>query len=261
MTVKSAERALQVLELLTSRERALTFSEIGEPLGIPLSSLHGLLQTLTTRGWIEYRETTRRYALGLRTLEAGNAYSRSFPLPERALPIMTALRDKVDETVQLAVLDGRHNVYVAKVDGSHALALASEVGRRIPAHATGLGKAMLAGLSPRQLKNLLGGVQLERFTAHTITDLPTLQHHLTEVRRHGYAFDIEEYSIGVQCVAAPIRDSNGQTVAGMSLSVPTVRLDRTRRETALRLLRAAAGQLSATLGFPQADQDRTVPVA
>ncbi|MGH3500645.1 MAG: IclR family transcriptional regulator [Nocardioidaceae bacterium] len=251
--VKSAERALQVLDLFTARERALTFTEIGEVLDIPPSSLHGLLRTLVSRGWADYSETTRRYALGIRALEAGNAYTRSFGLPDRARPYMEEIRDEIDETVQLAVLDGRYNVYVAKVDGGHALTLASEVGRRLPAHATGLGKVLLASLPPQRLADLLGDVRLERFTGNTIADLPTLRRYFAEVRRRGFALDNEEYSIGVRCVAAPVQDSGGQTVAAMSVSVPTPRFDRRRREVALRLLLEGTDRLSAALGYTRAD--------
>lgn len=260
MTVKSAERALQVLDLLTARERALTFTEIGVALEVPVSSLHGLMRTLVACGWVEYGGLTREYALGIRALEAGNAYTRSFGLPDRARPFMTRITDEIDETVQLAVLDGRHNVYVAKVDGGHALRLASEVGRRLPAHATGLGKVLLASLEPRQVTELLGAVSLERYTDNTMAALPALRRYLAEVRRRGYAMDDEEYSVGVRCVAAPVRDSDGRTVAAMSVSVPTARFDRRRRREALRLLLEATGELSAALGYSHPD-DRERPAS
>lgn len=251
MAVKSAERALRVLDLLTARERALTFTEIGAALDVPASSLHGLLRTLVECGWVEYTEATRAYALGIRALEAGNAYTRSFGLPDRALTFMARIRDEIDETVQLAVLDGRYNVYVGKVDGGHALRLASEVGRRLPAHATGLGKVLLASLEPRQVTELLSAVRLERYTDNTLADLPSLRRYLAEVRRRGYAMDNEEYSVGVRCVAAPVCDSEGRTVAAMSVSVPTARFGRRRRQLALRLLLEATGGLSTALGYRQ----------
>ena len=260
MAVKSAERALRVLDLLTSREQALTFTQIGAALDVPVSSLHGLLRTLVACGWVEYGETTREYALGIRALEAGNAYTRSFDLPDRARPFMPRLRDEIDETVQLAVLDGRYNVYVAKVDGGHALRLASEVGRRLPAHATGLGKVLLASLEPREVTALLGDVRLERYTDKTMAALPVLRRYLTEVRRRGYAMDDEEYSVGVRCVAAPVRDSDGRTVAAMSVSVPTARFRPDRRRIALRLLLEATGELSTALGYTR-PADRARPAS
>lgn len=248
--VKSAERTLQVLELLTAMESPLTFSQIAGRLGYPLGSLHGLLATLVGAGWLDYDETSRRYSLGLRTVAAGNAYMRSFELPERARPFMTAIRDELDETVQLSVLDGRYNVYVAKVNGQHPLRLASEVGRRLPAHATGLGKVLLAGLTPAQLRQLFEGVVLERFTQNTITDLRQLQRCLQAIRRYGHGTDDEEYTLGVRCIATPIRNEGGDTVAAMSVSVPTARFDARKRKETLQLLLEQSGRLSTAVGYP-----------
>ncbi|MGS2619660.1 IclR family transcriptional regulator [Micromonospora sp. LZ34] len=248
-SVKSALRALKILDLLTQHESAMTFVEIGDALGYPKSSLHGLLRTLVETGWAQFDPASRRYSLGIRTLEAGNVYMRSLGLVERARPFMERVRDQIDETVQMAILDGRHNVYVAKVDGRQALTLASEVGRRLPAHATGLGKVLLAGLSAAELDARLGSDRLERFTAHTVVDRVDLDRILADVRRLRYAADEEEYSLGVRCVAVPVLDFTGRTVAGMSVSVPSIRFDEEQRDRALMLLRAAARDLSALLGY------------
>lgn len=248
-SVKSALRALKILELFTQHESAMTFAEIGEALGYPKSSLSGLLRTLVEAGWAQFDPASRRYSLGIRTLEAGNVYTRSLGLVERARPFMERVRDEIDETVQMAVLDGRHNVYIAKVDGRQALTLASEVGRRLPAHATGVGKVLLAGLSTTDLDARLGSGELERFTEHTVVDRAELDQVLTETRRRGYATDEDEYTLGVRCVAVPVLDFTGRTVAGMSVSVPTIRFDDERRNRALALIRAAARDLSAVLGY------------
>ena len=246
--VKSAGRALCILELLTRVERAMTFMAIEDILGYPRSSLHGLLRTLVERGWLELDETSRVYALGIRAWEAGNTYLRATSLAKRALPYMTEVRDALDETVQLAVLDGRFNVYVAKVDGTQRLVLASEIGRRLEAHATGLGKILLAGLAPQELDRRLAGVELERFTPNTITDGDELKREIARITSSGYALDKEEYTIGVRCVAVPVRNHNGDIVAAMSVSVPRVRFSLERQRRALQLLQQAAANLSSTLG-------------
>jgi len=248
--VKSAQRALRILELLTSQERGLTFGEIADALRYPRSSLHGLLWTMTDEGWLELDQATRRYALGIRTWEAGNAYLRAMDLSDRARPYMERVRDALEETVQLSVLDGRYNVYVAKVDGTQRLMLASAVGRRLEAHATGLGKVLLADLSPQELAERIGGEPLERFTANTITDPEDLRRELELIHRRGYALDEEEYTAGVRCVAVGVRDHSGRMAAAMSVSVPTVRFNRRRQQEAIDLLSEAARGLSAALGAP-----------
>jgi DNA-binding IclR family transcriptional regulator len=162
---------------------------------------------------------------------------------------MGRVRDALDETVQLSVLDGRFNVYVAKVDGGQALVLASAVGRRLPAHATGVGKVLLAGLDQAVVKRLLGNVKLERFTEHTLTDKAALYRHLQAIGDLGYGTDDEEYSIGVRCVAVPIRDQRGEVIAAMSVSVPAIRFDENSSSRALALLIESASELSAALGY------------
>lgn len=246
--VKSAERTLAILELLTTVERALTFGEIADALGYPRSSLHGLLRTLTDRGWVEFDPGTRRYALGIRTWESGNSYLRALDLADRARPYMERVRDALDETVQLAVLDGRYNVYIAKVQGTQRLVLASEVGRRLEAHATGLGKALLAGLTTGELRARLGETPLERFTTQTVTDPRAVEAELSDVRRQGYAEDREEYTIGVRCAAVPVFDHSGNTTAAMSVSVPLVRFEPRRHQRTVELLQEAARDLSTALG-------------
>src|SRR5258708_32636390 len=109
---------------------------------------------------------------------------------------MEDLRDRLDETVQLAVLDGRYNVYVAKATGSQRLILASEVGRRLEAHATGLGKVLLAGLSEDELESRFKGVVMERHTSNTISDIASLKRELQVIRKRGYGRDNEEYTLG-----------------------------------------------------------------
>lgn len=250
--VKSAKRCLEILELLTRGESPLTFSQIGEALALPRSSLHGLLATLLDAGWLSYEGSQRTYWLGLRTLEAGNAYLRSQDLPNRAQPLMQGICEALDETVQLSVLDGRFNVYVGKVDGRQALALASAVGRRLPAHATGVGKVLLSGLDGAELDRLLDGVRLERYTERTIADKAALHRRLDRIRRDGYGTDDEEYTVGLRCVAVPVRDHTGRVVAAMSVSVPAFRFDQERSDVILGLLLGAAAGLSSELGYQPA---------
>jgi DNA-binding IclR family transcriptional regulator len=255
--VKSASRALSILELLTTLEGPATFTEISERLDLPRSSLSGLLSTMTDASWLRLDPQTRAYRLGIRVMEAGNAYLRAVDLPTRAIPIMKTICDQMDETVQLAVLDGRFNVYIAKLEGNQALRLASEVGRRLPAHATGLGKVMLAYLPESDLRARFHDVELEVYTKNTLATFAALQKELARIRSLGFGVDNEEYSVGVRCVAAPVRDHTGVVVTAMSVSVPLIRFDRERRARARELVVAAAAQLSAELGYdPESREDQ-----
>lgn len=122
------------------------------------------------------------------------------------------------------------------------------MGRRLPAHATGLGKALLAGLLPDQIQTLFDGIQLERFTGRTISSVEALATHLEQVRRDGYATDSGEHTEGVRCIAVPVRDWTGSVVAAMSVSVPIVRYTADKRERLLFLLAREASAMSFALG-------------
>ena len=159
------------------------------------------------------------------------------------------MRDELQETVQLAVLDGIENVYLAKEEADQRLVLQSHVGTRLPAYATGLGKALLGGLPDEEVLRRLASGGLRRFTANTITRTDDLLAELAEVRRHGYSTDHGEYTDGVTCVAVPVRNHDGEVVAAVSVSVPVTRADDGFEERAAKVLAREAANLSATLGY------------
>ena len=247
--VKSADRVLRILELLTSQPEGLTQTEIHIRLGLPKSSTHALLATMVARGFLEQDPQTRGYRVGIRLWQAGQSYLLAADLEKSALPYMKALRDEVNETVQLAVLDGVENVYIAKVDPDQQLRLASRVGVRLPAHTTGVGKALLSGLSDDDVRERFRKVEFVRFTPRSLTSLDHLIAELGETRARGYAQDNAEHTPGVYCVAAPIRDAQGAARAAISVAIPDVRRtpDLIDKITVAVLEKAAA--LSLRLGF------------
>lgn len=246
--VKSAERVLLVIDALTATPSGLTFAQLCDQLQIPRSSAHGLLKTMTGRGYLVLG-ADRAYRLGIRIFEAGQAYAQAFGLASAARPHLIAARDTLNETVQLAVLDGIENVYVAKEDGNHRLTLVSHIGGRLPAYATALGKVLLAGLSDDEVAQRFDGVRLERFTPTTITSRSRLLAELRTVREQGFATDNAEHTDGVFCTAVPVRDHSGATVAAISVSVPGIRNDPARRDKVLSILTREAQSLSNSLGY------------
>ncbi len=221
-SVKSADRLMTLLEYLADVGEA-TFQSITTDLSLPNSSAHQLLLNVTRRGFAEYNATSRMYRLGIRVWELGQAYNRAGDLATLAQPLMDDLVGVVDETVQLARLDGMEEVHIAFSETSHPVKLYSAVGLRLPAHVTGLGKALLSGLTDAEIRDLYRDAELERFTDKTITDVERLILSIHKIRSRGQAADIEEYAIGCRCVARPIHNSDGAVIAAMSVSVPTPR--------------------------------------
>jgi IclR family KDG regulon transcriptional repressor len=247
--VKSAIRTLEIIELLTRHGDGLSFGEVQQHMGWPRSSVFNLLRTMVECGHLEFDDRDRKYRIGIRLWEAGQTYVRTRDLARLVEPYLQTACTALNETVQLAVLDGLDNVYVAKVEASHHLRLVSQVGGRLPAYTTGLGKALLAGLDDAELDERLSGVTLQAFTKATITDPARLRRELAKVRADGYATDRGEFSEGVFCVGVPVRDASGRVVAAMSASAPTVRVNDQLRVAMRETLTTQAALLSKALGY------------
>lgn len=252
-SVKSADRVLQVLELLSQEREGLTFAMICQRLGLPKSSAHALLRTLESRRFVDQDAQSQRYSLGLRVWElAQHAGRGSTDLADIADAYLTRARDQLNEVVQLAILDGTDNVYIARKDANQSLTLVSQVGVRLPAHTTGLGKALLAGCPFELLRERYESYRFVAYTDRTVTSFDELVTDLADVRARGYATDQGEYTDGVCCTAMPIRDAQGQVVAAVSVSVPVVRLTPALGEQVHRAVTECAADLSARLGAPAA---------
>ena len=152
-SVKSAYRTLQLLELLADTPGRLTLADLQRRLGVPKSSLHGLLQTLAAAGWVDQRDGT--YGIGVRALRIGAAYLDHDPMVRSAGPLLAALQRQLDETVHLVQLDGSDVVYLASRESQHHLRVVSRIGRRLPVHTTAHGKALLAARSTAEVDALL----------------------------------------------------------------------------------------------------------
>jgi DNA-binding IclR family transcriptional regulator len=249
--VKSAVRVLDIFELLVQHPSGLSLSEICVGLDLPKSSGHALLMTLVNRGYLREGRRERTYRLGPALFEIGSAYISSTDLVADGQAVVSEVARTCDETVHLAVLDGSEVLYVVKEEGTRTIRMVSAVGRRFPAHGTGVGKTLLSSLSDDDLaERFPADVPLTALTPRTITDPQALRAELATIRARGYAFDYEESTPGLCCVAAPVYGSTGSVVAGMSISVPSVRFSPARRDELLTLLLFQTKRLSNILGFP-----------
>jgi DNA-binding IclR family transcriptional regulator len=233
--VKSADRTLEVLEVLASSPQRRALGELARHLGIPKSSLHGILRTMAQRGWVETDATGTRFGLGMRALQVGAAYLDADDAVGLVAGVLDELAAEFGETVHLGRLDGRHVVYLAKRESVHPLRLFSAIGRRLPAHATALGKVLLAERSETP-------GELPALTPRTITSQPVLRRELAAIREQGYAVDHEENTDGIACFAVAVPHHTPPTDA-ISISVPVARLKPGTEEAIVAALKRAAVQL------------------
>ena len=143
---------------------------------------------------------------------------------------MNALCERTKETVQLARLEGADAVYLEINESPHPMKLSSTVGARLPAHASGLGKTLLAQLDPADARARLTHRELARLTPNTITDVERLMDELTRIRQLGYGTDNEEFAVGCRCTAMPIRAATGEVVGALSVLDPDAALEPRRRD-------------------------------
>jgi IclR family transcriptional regulator, KDG regulon repressor len=246
---RAVDRVLDVFETLSEEPEGLSLSELARRLEVPKGSLHPIVARLLARGYLARRGAAGELRLGLHLWSTGAAYLERLDLVPVAQPAMRRLADALNESVQLAMLDGVHNVYVARQDSRQPVRLVSRVGARLLAHATGLGKMLLAALPDAEVRRRLGPGPLPRFTDGTLAGVDALCAELGRIRERGDATDDEEYTPGIRCVAMPVRDRSGETVAAMSVSVPAFRFDAALRERALAALGAATREVSSELGW------------
>jgi DNA-binding IclR family transcriptional regulator len=201
--VKSARRTIDLLETFAENPAWTSLADLHVRTGFPRSSLHGLLRTLRDAGWIETDTGGTRFRLGVRALICGTAYLDRDPAMPHATEALERVREQTGFTAHYARLSGAQVVYLETRESRHSMHLVSRVGRTLPAYATSLGKALLAELTEGELTGLLPQ-SLSPLTENTITSRDKLRDELAVVRERGYAFEHEEGTTGVACVAAVV---------------------------------------------------------
>ncbi|MFD9223979.1 IclR family transcriptional regulator [Streptomyces sp. NPDC060064] len=239
--VKSAGRTVELLEVLAERGNRPARLRLAEELGVPRSSMYALLQTLIDRGWVRTDATGSLYAIGIRALLTGTSYLDSDPLVRAAHPYLHEASDALGETIHLARLDGADVVHLATRESHEYVRTFSRVGRRLPAHAGALGKALPAERPDELFPE--GG--LEQLTPNTHTDRAVLAADLAAIRERGYAVDREEGVTGIAGFGFALRHEAPATDA-ISCSVPVARLTEEHERQIVAVMREVRAKIEAT---------------
>lgn len=243
----SLARGLEVLRMFNMETPTLSLVEIANKLGVNRTVPYRLLYTLQAVGYLEQLENTKRYKLTPKVLELGFSYLNTLQLPEIARPYLEQLRDETGASSHLGILDGREVVYVARVSARGVTALNVNIGSRLPAHATAMGKCLLAYQPYDRLKIAVWGTDLMPYTDQTKTMVLELQEELDAIRRNGYAISNGEFESGIRSIAAPIFDQQGLVIAAINIAGPNSILKVS--DAVQRALSKTAGELSGCFGY------------
>ena len=225
-------RAMSILHSFdASSHQELTLAQLTEICRLPKPTVHRLLGTLGRWGMVE--RTSTGFRLGLELFELGMRVPRHVSIRDAALPYLLDLHEATKETVQLAVLDGTDVVFLAKVARRGGARSPSRVGGRVPAHCTGVGKALLAHAEPGVIQAVIDG-PLQRCTPYTVTAPGLLVRQLESVRETGLSRAFEESSLGISCVASPVFDAHERAVAAISISGSATNFDSAKIGPAVR---------------------------
>jgi DNA-binding IclR family transcriptional regulator len=225
MEISGAQSAYRVLDVLTevSLNPGSTAGEVAKTLKLTAPTAHRLLRVLCDRGFAVQNEEGK-YVPGpqLRVL-LGDGIDHAM-LEEIARPLLARLRDDTTETVFLSVRDGLQLVYLVVMRSPHSVQMYGEVGQQIPLHATSQGKVILAFLPPGVGDRIIDQLELPRYTPSTIASPAELHESMYDIRRDGYALNLEERELGVRSIAAPVLDAAGNVVASVCVGGPIFRV-------------------------------------
>jgi DNA-binding IclR family transcriptional regulator len=246
--VQVLERMFALMDVLASREDAISLKEISEKTGLHPSTAHRILNDLAIGRFVE-RSQPGSYRLGMRLLELGNLVKGRLNVRDAALAPMRELHKKIQQPVNLSMRQGDEIIYVERAYSERSgMQVVRAIGGRAPLHLTSVGKLFLSADDTQRIRAYATRTGLHGQTKNSITQLPALERELAKVRQLGFAQDNEELELGVRCMACGIYDDQGKLVAGLSISAPASRLD----DAWLSQLQATAKQICDTLGFAPA---------
>ena len=234
------------MEILGERQPASP-SELVQELKLTRSNVHRFLATLKELGYVD-KALDSKYRLTFKIFRLGSTVLRRNRLSDIARPYMTRLAEISQENVNLAVIHNGTVLYLDKIESSHYLKLDQPIGGTDPVHCTALGKALLSGLTDRELDVFLRSNELISYTKKTVVDPLVLARVIRNTRKQGFATDFEELSVGIHRIAVPIRDHRDKVVAALSVSGPTVRLTKEKIETLKAPLIETAREISEKMG-------------
>lgn len=248
--VQSVERALDLLEVFPRFGREIGLTAIASQAGVNKATAYRLLTTLERRGYIERAPDGRKYRLGVRLFELGAYYQSQIDVRRMALPYLTSMVEQTGEAAFLCVRDGDEALCIERVEAAHEVNIfALRVGGRQPLHCGAAPRALLSGMNDAELREYAKRTGLPALTPSTLSNLEALLQDVALTRRQGYVVSMEDVTLGIAAIGAPLRDHSGRVVAAISLSGLVRRFEPARIAELSRIVRENAQRISRQLGF------------
>jgi DNA-binding IclR family transcriptional regulator len=253
--IQSLERAFAILEDIARRRDGISLAELSKNVGLHNSTAFHLLKTMVQLGYIHQAKDTKRYRVGSRVFALASGALDENEMLALATPVLEQLTGETGVSAHFAIRSGTDIVVIARTAGGGMLQLSDRAGAMRPAHATALGKVLLAAVPAEQLDRMLQQMELRRYTAKTIVEQDALRRQIEASRETGIAYDDGEFDDDVRCVAVAVHDFAGRVAGAIGISGPIWRLSLPSLQDKAAQVRAAAAQFSQRLGYapPQAD--------
>jgi DNA-binding IclR family transcriptional regulator len=243
--IQSIDKALDLLEFLSGNGQEIGIAEISEKLNMGLSTVHRILNTLKSRGYVIQNQKTAKYRLGIKLFELGCEVQSTKSLIKIIRPYLRKLSKMINETINLAILEAKEVIYLDTIESSETLRTGIVQGTRTPAHCTALGKALLSFLPDSDFKQLyINDESVISITPKSISSLNELKKELEKVKKQGYALDREESMIGINCVGVPIFNGKREPLAAISITGPASRFSMDKIENAKDKLMIVSKEVS-----------------
>lgn len=247
-SIRTVDRAIDILNAFTLDQPALTIDEIMKRTRLARATAYRLLYTMERRGLIRYDREKQQYRLGLKFLQFSDIVSSSLDAVKEAEEILVSLHLKTRHTILMAMVEDTHMLYVFKREIPTGLKYSSSVGERRPLTYGAVGRAALA-FQPEEVIGRLLAEPVPKYTPYTVTDPADIRKELNEVRATGLYTEVDQTNLGVTAIAAPVFQSDGRAMGAVGMICPSVQITETELQQAKEMLREAARQISARLGY------------
>lgn len=226
VTVKSSQRTLRILEIISKNKSGVSFTDIQKELELPKSSLFSLLKELLSNDYLSFNESTKKYSAGINFIKLCTSGIENTDLITELNMLTSSLTFETKQTSHAGILDGTNIIYLSKSENSNNLSLMKSIGLKIPAHCTSIGKMLLSQFSLQELENLYYNYNFEKYTEYSISSFNDLVKEIDKVKKEGYALELRETNVLAGCIALPLIYKN-KMIAAFSITFPAYLIETT----------------------------------